>query len=40
MRRRMIFFDIDGTLVDGTTRVIPECTAAAICGARELGDVV
>ena len=40
MRRRMIFFDIDGTLVDSTTRVIPDSTTAAIRRARELGHLV
>ncbi|KHD38386.1 hydrolase [Clostridium acetobutylicum] len=40
MNKKMIFFDIDGTIVDEKTHVIPEGTIAAIKKARINGHLV
>ncbi|MCD2346700.1 HAD family hydrolase [Clostridium guangxiense] len=40
MNRKMIFFDIDGTIIDEDTHVIPKTTITAIRKARENGHLV
>ncbi|WP_234122359.1 Cof-type HAD-IIB family hydrolase [Clostridium hydrogenum] len=40
MKRKMIFFDIDGTIVDEETHIIPESAIKAIRKARENGHLV
>lgn len=40
MNRKMVFFDIDGTLLDHHTRTIPASTREAIAQLRKLGHEV
>lgn len=40
MRRKALFFDIDGTLLDNRTKKIPESAERAVCLAREAGHLV
>lgn len=37
--KKLLFFDLDGTLTDETTGIIPESTKQAICLARENGHL-
>lgn len=39
MNKKLIFFDIDGTLLDGETRTVPQSTVKAIREARENGHL-
>ena len=40
MNRKLIFFDIDGTIIPEDTGVIPESTKEAIKKAKENGHLV
>lgn len=40
MNRQILFFDIDGTLVDSTTHIVPESTKTALHKLREDGHLL
>lgn len=40
MNKKALFFDVDGTLIDDKTKIIPDSTFRAIKKARELGNLV
>ena len=40
MKKKCLFFDIDGTLVDEQTHQIPQSTIEALRAARRSGSVV
>ena len=37
MNRQILFFDIDGTLVDSTTHIVPASTRAALQKLKKAG---
>lgn len=40
MKKAALFFDVDGTLVDEYTKVVPESTLRALYAARERGHLI
>ena len=40
MKRQILFFDIDGTLVDSTTHIVPASTAAALQRLKKAGHIL
>ena len=40
MKKAALFFDVDGTLIDEQTKIVPESTLRALKQARENGHLV
>ncbi|WP_418290141.1 HAD family hydrolase, partial [Massilicoli timonensis] len=40
MEKRVIFFDVDGTLVDGATGIVAESTKQALQALRKAGHIL
>ena len=40
MNRQILFFDIDGTLVDSTTHIVPASTRAALQKLKKAGHIL
>ena len=40
MNKAALFFDVDGTLIDEQTKIVPESTLRALKQARENGHLV
>ena len=40
MNKAALFFDVDGTLIDEQTKIVPESTLCALKQARENGHLV
>lgn len=40
MKKAALFFDVDGTLIDEQTKIVPESTLRAVKQARENGHLV
>lgn len=40
MNRQILFFDIDGTLVDSTTHIVPDSTKKALHSLKEAGHLL
>ena len=38
MQKQIFFFDIDGTLVDSTTHIVPESTKLALKALKQQGQ--
>lgn len=40
MKQKILFFDIDGTLIDEETDVVPESAKKALAAAKEKGHLL
>ena len=40
MEKQIFFFDIDGTLVDSTTHIVPESTKLALKALKQQGHII